>query len=317
MESIIKKLKESKRILITTHVNPDGDGIGAGLALALALNKINSNEDKMVRFIIQDDVPSFLRFLPHSVLIEKVENVELKYDFDCIVVVDVANKERIGTVVKYINENSIVINIDHHTSNEMFGELNYLDAKASSVAEIIFNLITKLEIAIDKDMGEAIYCGIINDTGNFSYNNVSVDTFNIAAKLKAIGVDNEKVTENLYANKSEARLKILGLALNNMEYFEKEKLSFFYLSNKVLKEYNAKSEDTEGIVESLRSFEKCEIALFLKEEEDGKIKGSFRSKGKDVNKLAAIFDGGGHVKAAGFKTSLDKEEILKRVLEKL
>lgn len=317
MEEVIKKIKESKKILITTHENPDGDGIGAGLALFLAINDINKDGEKTIRFIIQDPVPEFLKFLGHSLVIEESKNVDSDYKFDLVICVDSADVERIGDVKKYIRDDNFVINLDHHVSNTKYGDINIVRSDLSSASELIYLLIEKIGIKLDKDMAESVYCGIVNDTGNFSYNNVSEKTFEISAKLKRVGIDNEKISASLFSNKSEARLKILGKALFEMEFNEEKKLAYFFLEKAYMDSLNAKREDAEGVVEALRSYEKAEVSLFLREETDGKLKGSLRSKEKDVNEIAAIFGGGGHIKAAGFKTELSKEEIVQLVLKKL
>ncbi len=316
MEKIIEQIQKSKRILITSHMNPDGDAIGSSLALLLALNN-NNNENKVIRLVLQDEVPSFLKFLKHYFLIEKSNIIETKYKFDLVITLDSADLQRIGNVSDFISEKTKLINIDHHISNLEFGDLNYVDAKASSASEIVYKLIKEMKIEISLDIAEALYTGISADTGNFAYSNTSSETLLIASKLRGIGIDNEKISQYLYSNKSEKQLRILGLALENMEFFENVKLNLFYLTQADLKRFKAKKEDSEGIVEMLRSYKECEVALFLREEEDGTIKGSFRSKGRDVNKVAQLFDGGGHKKAAGFKSDKTKKEIVEMILKKL
>ncbi len=324
MIKILEKFDTAKNILITSHENPDGDAVGTSLALLLALNKLNFKYElekrKIIRLVLQDEIPSFLKFLEHNFLVEKYDNIDKNVKFDLVIAVDSAELERIGKVKELIGKESFLINIDHHISNKGYGDINVVDFEKSSTAEIIYEIIKEMEVEIDKDIGEAIYCGIINDTGNFSYSNVTEKTFLIAAELKKLGIDNEKAAENLFYKKSKSRLKALGIALENMQFYEEKKLNFFFLSDEEMKKYGIKKEDTEGIVEALRSFSECDTALFLREENDGFskiIKGSFRSKESDVNVLAAMFGGGGHKKAAGFKTVKTKEEILEMVLKKL
>ncbi|MDN5304387.1 MAG: bifunctional oligoribonuclease and phosphatase NrnA [Fusobacteriaceae bacterium] len=318
MKDIITQIKSANRIMVTGHVNPDGDCVGAGLALTLALNKLNSDGEKIIRFILQDKAPDTTNFLNHSILIERAKYIDTKYKFDTIIAVDCASIDRLGDDIKqFITDDATLINIDHHISNTKYGHFNYVNPKSSSTSEIIYNFIKELNIEIDLDIAESIYMGIVNDTGNLAYNNVSYDTLMIIAELKKLGLDNEKVVREFFNKKSYARIKLLGEALNNFEFFEDKKLSFYYLSQETLKKYNGKKEDTEGIVEALRDYDKAEVSLFLRETENGDIKGSFRSNEKDVNRIAQIFNGGGHKKAAGFNTDLSKEEILKIVLKEL
>ena len=317
MNEIIEKIKAGKRILITTHVNPDGDGIGAGLGLMMAINKMNSDRDKVVRFVIDDKVPFFLDFLEHSVLIENLAMVTSRFDFDTVISVDAATIERIGGVKQFIKEDTVFINIDHHISNTKFGKINYIDDKASSTCEIIYNFVKELGVEMDAEIGKNLYTGIVNDTGNFAYSNTAVSTFEAAAALKKAGVNTEEVTRNMFQRKRIGGLRALGAALNKFEFFEDKKLAYYFLSYKDMVEYGTDKADTEGIVEALRGYEECDVSLFVREEADGKLKGSFRSNEKDVNKIAESFGGGGHRKAAGFNTTMSKDEVLKKVLEQL
>jgi len=316
-EDILKSIEAGKRILITAHQNPDGDAIGSGLALMLAINKINKNGEKIVRFILEDTVPEYLMFLEHNFLIEKKENVDTKYGFDTAICVDCAELKRIGTVEEYIKEDTIIINIDHHISNTNFGNINFVGTDFSSTSEIVYKLIKEMNVEIDKDTAEAVYAGIVNDTGSFAYGNVSADTYLIAYELKKAGIDNEKIHKNIYGNKGRETLKILGKALDNFIFIKEKKLVYYYISFEEMKNIGAKKEDTEGIVENLRAFKETDISLFLREEENGMIKGSFRSKEADVNVLASLFGGGGHKKAAGFKTEKSVEEIINILKENI
>lgn len=321
MEKILKEFSNAKRILITGHINPDGDCVGAGLSLMLGLNKLNSKlpkeEQKIIRFILQDSPPHTTDFLAHFPLIEKYENVVTKYEFDLAFVLDSGAYDRIGLVTNLIKENTKIINIDHHVSNNSYGHINYLDTNISSTSEYIYKILEALNVEIDTDIGEAVYVGLVNDTGNFSYTNVSPKTFEVASKLREIGVNNEKIVREFYDKKSLPRLRMLGYAMENFEFFPEKELSFVYIPYSIFQKYEAKKEDSEGVVEALRSFEKAQVALFLRQEENGLIKGSFRSNGVDVNRIAAHFGGGGHIKAAGFTSDKNQETILKEILELL
>lgn len=315
MKKILEEFEKAERILITGHVNPDGDCVGAGLALMLALNKLNKEDKKVVRFVLQDNPPSTTDFLEHSPLIETLSVFESKYKFDLAFVLDSGDYDRIGEVKALIKEDTKVINIDHHVSNNLYGDLNYVDTQLSSTSEAIYNLIRELNIELDQGIGEALYVGLVNDTGNFSYTNVSPKTFRIASELREAGVNNEKIVREFYSKKSLARLRLLGYAMENFQFNTDKKLSYIYISQETLSKYNGKKEDTEGVVETLRSYEEAEVALFIREEANGQLKGSMRSNGMDVNKIASSFGGGGHVKAAGFSTDMTVEEVINKVLE--
>lgn len=305
------KIFSEDNIVVISHVNPDGDAIGSGLALTLGLKKMGKN----VRFILQDKYPDSVKFLNEINIVEQYdENNE--YKFDLSICVDGATDDRLGKA-KELLKDRFVINIDHHISNTLYGKLNYVE-EISSTSELIYKFLKFCEIDIDINMAEALYTGLVNDTGNFSHDNVTEKTFEMAAELKRIGASNSKVVREFFNTKSLPAIKLLGIAMYEMEYNENKKLAYYFMSKETLDKYNGRKEDTEGIVEKLISFKEAEVSLFLREDKIGVIKGSVRSKHDiDVNEIASIFGGGGHRKAAGFTSELPAEEIIKKVLERL
>ena len=201
MEKILEEFNKANRILVTGHVNPDGDCVGAGLALTLGLNKLNNKVEKefkkTIRFVLQDSPPKTTDFLEHFPIIEKYENVQTKYKFDLAFVIDSGAYDRIGDVANFIGEETRIINIDHHVSNNSYGHINYVNTNISSTAELVYDILKELGVEFDIDMGESVYTGLVNDTGNFSYTNVSPKTFRIAADLRELGVNNEKIVRDL------------------------------------------------------------------------------------------------------------------------
>ncbi len=185
MQKIKEKILESKKIIITAHVNPDGDAIGAGLALLGGIEKLN--KDCSVRFVLQDKIPDRVKFLKLSDRVELYDS-EKEYDFDLAICVDSATIERTG-VMKDLIKNSYIINIDHHISNPEYANLNYV-LNISSTSEIIYRFLKFCNIDIDVNIGEALYVGLVNDTGNFQHDNVTVKTFEMAGDLVNIGVNN-------------------------------------------------------------------------------------------------------------------------------
>lgn len=313
MQKIKEKILESKKIIITAHVNPDGDAVGAGLALLGGIEKLNKDCD--VRFILQDKIPDRVKFLKLSDRAELYDSKK-EYDFDLAICVDSATIERTG-VMKDLIKDSYIINIDHHISNPEYANLNYV-LNISSTSEIIYRFLKYCEIEIDTNIGEALYVGLVNDTGNFQHDNVTVKTFEMAGDLVNIGVNNSKIIKEFWNRQSMAAMKLLGQAMYEMEFYPEKELAYFFLSNEDMLKVGGRKEDTENIVEKLISYEKADISLFLREDKPGMIKGSMRSKtDKDVNAIAALFGGGGHKKAAGFSSELPPEEILKIVMENL
>lgn len=310
---IFEKIKESNRIIITSHVNPDGDAIGSGLGLLLALQKTFS--DKNIRFILQDSYPQTVKFLKKTKFIEKYDEKE-DYDYDLLIFVDSASLARTGTTAK-LAKKVFVINIDHHISNPSYGDINYVDP-ISSTSEIIYNFMSYNQIPLDHDIGECLYTGLVNDTGNFKHSNCTKQTFSMAGDLIECGVNNSKIVREFMENKSYAAIKLIGESLYKMEFFKDEKLAYFYLTHEEMAKYGGKKEDTESIVERLIDYNEAEVSLFLREEENGVKKGSLRSKRvADVNEIAMTFDGGGHKMAAGFTSELNEKDILSKVLKLL
>lgn len=310
-QEIKNKIEKSNYIIVTAHINPDGDAIGAGLALTLALKKIG----KKVRFVLQDSYPKTTLFLKNIELAERYSENE-NYDNDLTICVDCATDERLGAT-KALLKNKDSINIDHHISNTKYGTLNYVET-VSSTSEIIYSLLKYCNIELDTAIGEALYTGLVNDTGNFQHDNVTEKTFEMAGDLIRCGVNNSKVVREFMRTKTFAAIKLMGKAMSDMKFDSEKKLAYYFMTKEELDKYSGKKEDTEGIVEELLSLREAEASLFLREDQKGVIKGSMRSKNSiDVNVIAGIFNGGGHKKAAGFTSTLPSEVIIKTVLEKL
>ncbi|MCK5780033.1 MAG: bifunctional oligoribonuclease/PAP phosphatase NrnA [Psychrilyobacter sp.] len=325
---ILDLIKKSNRILLTGHTSPDGDVVGSGLGLLLGLSDLNKELkkeadekgeiylDKTIRFILEDKVPDNLNFLKHSILIEELENYDSKYEFDLMICLDSGNYKRIGKVEQLKSLNTVVINIDHHVSNDNFGDYNYVEY-ISSTSEIIYNFLNEMKIQLNYGISESLYLGLVNDTGNFRHSNTTSEVFKMASNLVKYGIEPSEIVRNFSNTNSMGRLKIMGKVLSDFKFEDNEKLVYYYMSEKDMVEAGVESDDTGGLGELLLSYEKASVSLFLKESGDF-IKGSFRSKyDVDVNKLANNFDGGGHKKAAGFKTEKSVEEILEIVINQM
>lgn len=308
------EIEKARNIILTAHVNPDGDAVGSSLALFLTLK--NEYKNKCIRFILQDEIPDTTKFLKYSEMIEKYKEDEV-HKTELLIYLDSATKERTGVIHERIEAEKTVC-IDHHVSNPEYGDINCVVRDATSTSEIIFDFIKFSGYKLLKEVADALYLGLINDTGNFSHSNVTKKAFEMAAELVSVGVNSNYIVTNFLNSNAYQALKIVGEALINFEFFSDKRLSYIYIDNKTMEKYGARKEDTEGIVEKILSYNQASVSLFLREEKDGKIKGSMRSKYEvNVNEIANIFGGGGHYKAAGFSSSLPAEEILKIVLENL
>lgn len=289
----IEQINESKNIYIVSHVQPDGDNIGSILALWMALRNIKEK----VYILKSDDIPSDFLFLPNIDMIHDYNNDE---EIDLLITLDASDEGRLGQNKTLLNKAKVVINIDHHISNNNFGHINIIDSNASATGELVYKLISKMNIPIDKDIASCIYTAISSDTGSFMYDNTSEETHKIAAELLKVGIDKSSININLYQNRSMERTILFIKALETLNLYFDNKVAIVKVTQDMVEKSNAKMEDTEGIVSFIREIAPVEIAIILKEFKEEEIKVSMRSKRFiDVSQICANFGGGGHIRAAG------------------
>jgi len=315
-DEITKVLQENNNFLITSHINLDGDGIGSELALYFILKKLNKNPI----ILNQDRLSKIYDFLPGSDKVNYLEdNCINPKSIDVGIVLDCSNIERIGKTYEIFKNIKTIINIDHHKSNENFGNLNYVDYSASSVGEIIYELIKSIDTdLLDEKISTCLFTAIITDTGSFRYSNVSSKTFGIASHLTYNGIKPHLIANNIYNRNTYPGLKLLGEALLTLEINETSHVSWLTITRKMLNDTKANDEDIEGIIDIATTLNNVEISILFRETKDNKIKVSFRSKGNfNVNKFAGKFKGGGHPNAAGCLCSGKLDEIKEKILSEL
>lgn len=293
MELAINKILQSKNIYIASHVQPDGDNLGSTLALGLALKKIKDSV-----FILKvDETPADFLFLPG---IDTVKDFEVGNEIDLFIALDTGDIDRLGKNKNLINLAKTVINIDHHVSNTNFGNINIVDSKASATAELIYKLIAKMNIPMDKEIATCLYTGISTDTGSFMYDNTSSETHEIVAELINHDIDKKGININLYQNRSIDRTKLFIKTLGTLDMYFDDQVAVVKVTNEMLEETNTTMEDTEGIISFVRATKNVEVAVILKEVSINEIKASIRSKRfVDVSEICLSFNGGGHKRAAG------------------
>ena len=321
LSQIANLILEGKKIGITYHVSPDGDAVGSVLALLNALRSLN----KECYVISKDSVSDNLKYLKGSDEITG-DITEAKDETDIIVVLDCGNLDRVSANLEEFTGK--IINIDHHLSNDKYGDINYIDSKATATAEIIFELVNimgidfSIENDITKDIGTCIYTSIVTDTGGFRHSNVTDRTHNICSTLKKINVNNTFIYQSLFDNKEFNRIKIIGKALSKMELILGGKVALIELNKTFADEFGGEIGDTSDIISYGLQIKGVEVTLLLKEVEDG-VKASLRAKSYvDVRKIAEVFGGGGHVRASGIKiknVSMEeaKYEILNEIQKEL
>ncbi len=315
-DEISRVIQKNKNFLITSHINLDGDGIGSELALYFILKKLN----KKVTILNQDRIPKIYDFLPDSDKVQYWNNNRINpKSIDVGIALDCSSIKRIGRTYEIFKDIKTIINIDHHKSNENFGNLNYLDCSASSVGEIIYELITFLNIdLLDEKISTCLFTALITDTGSFRYSNVSSKTFGVASHLTRYRIKSHLIANNIYNRSTYPGLKLLGESLLTLEMDDSNYVSWLAITRKMLNDTNANDEDIEGIINIATTLNNVEISILFRETKDNKIKVSFRSKGNfDVNKFAGKFKGGGHPNAAGCLCSGKLDEIKEKILSKL
>lgn len=311
IEDILLEIRKRETFLITTHVNPEGDAIGSSLALALALSSIG----KKVAVYTLDPVPKTLRFLPFSGNVRQVRRVDER--FDAVITVDCGDLERVGFLSPDNIPGDILINIDHHVTNEGFGTLNLVEEAVAS-AEIVYQLIKRLGIAVTAEIATCIYTAIMTETGSFRYSNTNIETFKISQEMVGFGADPWAIAEHIYNRNSMGRIRLLGLILSGIELTGDGKIAWITVKEKMYQETGTTKEDVEDLINFPRSIEGVEVAvLFRESNHDWKV--SLRSNGKvDVSSLALEFGGGGHCMAAGFMIKESTlEDAQKRVIERV
>jgi len=316
-DEISKILQKNNNFLITSHINLDGDAIGSELALYSILKKLK----KKPIILNQSKLPKVYDFLPG---VNKVQYlVEDDYidtkSIDVGIALDCSNVKRMGKTYEIFKNIKTIINIDHHASNESFGDLNYVDSSVSSVGEILYELIRFINIdLLDKDISTCLFTSILTDTGSFRYSNVSLRTFKIASDLTSFEIKPHLIADKIYNRNTYPGLKLLGEALSTLEANNSNYVSWLTITRKMLNNTKANDEEIEGIIDVAATLDNNEISILFRETKDNKIKISFRSKGNfDVNKFAGKFNGGGHPNAAGCLCSGKMYKIKDKILSQL
>lgn len=321
MQELKNLLSAKQNVVITTHVNPDGDAIGSSVALLNFLIKMGHD----VSVIVPNDYPDFLKWMKNDELIinysnSKNESQDKIKNASLIFCLDFNNLNRINELGDYISESKAKkVLIDHHLDPSDFYDFKIHDVKSSATAELVYNFLIELDSnAVDKDISEALYTGILTDTGSFKFS-MSPKVHKIVSDLMIRGVDIGFINNKIYDSNSLDKLKLIGYALSEkLEVISNGNAAYIVLSRKDLKDHNFKKGDTEGLVNYALSISNVNMAVLIIETKE-RIKFSFRSIGEfSVNEFAKkYFNGGGHKNAAGGsledKLSVALEKFLKDI----
>jgi phosphoesterase RecJ-like protein len=307
---VAARIRSGRNFLITSHRNPDGDALGSGIALQGLIRKLG----KSARVIVRDGFAGPLHNIPgaEDVIVSDVLPPDYPRAYDAIFTMECPEVERTGYPVLP----GPVVNIDHHLGNQMYGEINYLDIDAPAVGEMVLQLNNRhLHLPLDRDIATAMYVSLATDTGFFRYHNTTQRTFEAALELVRAGVVPGDVSLWINESQSPGSIRLLGLCLTTLELHAGGKIATAELPLRFFSESGASPEDTEGIVNYGRSIDGVLVSILLKETADGQTRASLRAKpGVDVQKVAAVFGGGGHKAASGCTVPLPLPHAKARLL---
>lgn len=297
--------------LVVSHVQPDGDAIGSTLAMAHLLKQRGK------QCILTNDSPIPKKYLFMDMTEQIVSwNAAKKAHFDAVISVDCADRLRLGAVETVLQENYPLLNIDHHPTNDHFGHVNVVLDDKSATAEILYHLTQYLQLTWDRAFAEAVYTGVMTDTGGFRYTNTSSSSMELAAHLLRFGVNPGEIAERVFENISHAKVEILKVALNSLAISDDGKIAWITITAEQMKQTGAKEEDLGGIVNFARNVEGVEVGILFKQLDVYSVKASLRSRDKvDVSKIAQKLGGGGHARAAGCTIEGSLSEVKQTLLE--
>lgn len=305
-------LEAHSSFAVVSHVRPDGDAIGSILALGHALEQMG----KSVRYLNHDGCPESLAFLPGSEKVEVSAEAE-GVDVEVAITLDTAAHARVGEgSLEAIKGAKLLINIDHHVSNPGYGDLNYIDSDSPATGQIIYDLLTALNLPFSEITRDAIYVAVSTDTGSFQYSGTTQRTYEMAADLVARGLDVGKINELTYDSQPYRKVELMRALLNTLDRSDEGKLVWWDLRMVTKGELGLVDDDTEGMIDFIRAVQGVMVAVFFEDLEGGMVRVSMRSKDRRLNasEICGVFGGGGHALAAGIRMSGPIEGVRDQVL---
>ncbi len=312
-KKILQIIKRSESILISTHVNPDPDAICSELALAEYLRSIK----KKVTIVNEAPMIERFKFFPGAARVKSLDDVRRR-SFDVAIILDCGELSRIGDVQDLIDEECQVINIDHHVTNDRFGSINFVDTKASSTAQVLYEFLTYAKCKMNRRIATNLYCGIMTDTGSFRYENTSSRTHEVAAELIKHNIKVDELYSRIYETIPLQDLAAFTQVINRFEISSRGRVVCLELTRKWTDKFTDDFDLRDAIFKFLRSIAGVEVICILTEFTRNKTRVNLRSASYvDVAKLAHSFDGGGHKRASGCLVEAGLKEAKKKVLRKI
>lgn len=312
ISDILKFISTHDNFLVTTHQNADGDAYASVLALAYFLEQVGKTYEMVIHDQEKDTKYQYLR----SWQAIKSYSKEMQPQYDAAIILDVPSKSRIGDPSKLLPPPERCVKIDHHPEEDQISHINLVDTSASSTCQLIYEVFEQGKVTFDFDLANIIFCGIMYDTGRFSFSNTRQRDFEIAAHLLQYGVNPHDVANRLFFSSSFDSMRIIGIGLSQMEVHLDGRLCIIFLPLDVIDDKN--HSEIEELANYSVAIKGSEVGLFIRETKPNFFKVSFRSRGLvNVNQVAKTFDGGGHAHAAGCKYEGDYNELKQRLISEV
>lgn len=310
----VKLINQSKNIAILPHVSADGDAIGSSMAMYHMLNSLNKEAVIYIEEPIQNRYINFTKNTDFKIYSDETSLLQ----YDLCIVLDCGDKARLGRRKAIFDKALNTLSIDHHQSNNNFANLNYVNTVWCATCEAVFYLVKEMGLPITKEIAQALYIGILTDTGGFKHSNTTSDTHKIAAELIKTGINVTSISQQIYDSITLGKLKLIGVLANNTEFFADNKIALCYIKLEHLESCGATEEDVDGLCDYLRNIDGVEAGVLIKDVKNGELKVNLRSREfVDVNDVAIELGGGGHKRAAGLTSKLSYDELRSKLISKL
>jgi phosphoesterase RecJ-like protein len=309
LSQVIDLIEKHDRFAVTSHIRPDGDSLGSSLALCWILHGLKKDAE----VIMCDQVPHAYAKLPGADRVRVVPDIDR--DYDAVFVIECSDVIRPG--LPRLKE-QFVVNIDHHSTTALFGNINWIDSTAAAVGEMIYNLAKAIGARITPELASCVYAALLTDTGSFHFSNTTERTFKIASELVRHGAQPAKLSQAIFYSHPYAKVKLVGAVLSTLQRDESGRIAWITMTREAMRESGATEEDTDGIINYPLTIGEVEAAAFFRELPNATYRISLRSKNRvNVARVAELFGGGGHCNAAGFTIAADYEELSRAVIARL
>lgn len=308
-------IKNSKNILLVSHINPDGDTLGSMCGM---YSLILDNYKKKCEMVAVSKIPSIYNFIPYINEVKFIDELDLSREYDLVINLDVAAIDRCADAKILFEKSKYTINIDHHETNIGYANINVIEPKAAATAEVLVGLAIDLGWNISNETALCLYTAIVTDTGCFKFSNTTPKTMEYAGKMLNYGVDASEVYKNCYESNSKNMVLFQSYCVNKAEFLHNDEIAYTIVYKKDLEKYNSNGEDfTDGLTEKLRAIVTTEIAFVVKELSPNVSKVSMRSKSVDIAQICSALGGGGHKLAAGVLIKASPKKTVELILEEI